>query len=156
MSLLIGDKLVVNMHYKLSDNDGNVIDSSEGREPLAYLHGAGNIIPGLENALVGKIEGDEVKVKVEPADGYGEVKPELVQVVDKSAFQGVDKLELGMNFDAQAPDGSTIRIVVTKIEDDKVTVDANHPLAGVTLNFDVKIVGVREASKEEIEHGHAH
>jgi FKBP-type peptidyl-prolyl cis-trans isomerase SlyD len=156
MSLLIGDNLVVSMHYTLTNNEGNVIDSSEGRDPLAYLHGAGNIIPGLEKALVGKVQGDEINVKVDPAEGYGEIKPELVQIVDKSAFQGVEKLEIGMNFDAQAPDGSMIRIIVTKIEGDSVTIDANHPLAGETLNFDVKIVGVREATKEEIDHGHVH
>lgn len=156
MSLLIGDNLVVSMHYTLTNSEGNVIDSSEGQKPLAYLHGAGNIIPGLEKALVGKVEGDEVKVQVEPAEGYGEIRSELVQIVDKSAFQGVEKLEIGMNFDAQAPDGSMIRIIVTKIEGDQVTIDANHPLAGEILNFDVKIVEVREATQEEIDHGHVH
>lgn len=156
MSLLIGDNLVVSMHYKLTDNDGNVIDSSEGAEPLAYLHGAGNIIPGLEKALVGKVEGDSLNVQIEPEEGYGEVMEELIQTVDKSMFQGVDKVEPGMGFESQAPDGSVHHIVVKEVEGDQVTIDGNHPLAGVHLNFDVEIVGVRVPSEEEISHGHAH
>jgi FKBP-type peptidyl-prolyl cis-trans isomerase SlyD len=156
MSLLIGDNLVVSMHYKLTDNEGNVLDSSEGSEPLTYLHGAGNIIPGLEKALVGKVEGDTQQVTVEPAEGYGEVMPELTQTVDKAAFQGVESVEVGMSFEAQTSDGSVQHIVVTKVDGNQVTVDANHPLAGVVLNFDVEIVSVREASKEEIAHGHVH
>jgi len=156
MSLLIGDKLVVTIHYKLTDNSGNVIDSSEGKDPLTYLHGAKNIIPGLEKPLVGKTQGAKLQVKVDPIDGYGEVKSELTTVVEKSLFQGVDTLEVGMTFEAAAPDGSKQQVVVKKIEEDKVTIDANHPLAGVTLNFDVEVVGVREATQEELSHGHVH
>lgn len=153
---MIGDNSVVSMHYKLTDNDGNVIDSSEGMEPLTYLHGAGNIIPGLEKALVGKVEKDELTVKVQPAEGYGEILQELVETVPKVAFQGVETIEPGMSFEAQNPDGQMQRIVVKKVEGDMVTVDANHPLAGVELNFDVNIVSVREATEEEISHGHVH
>ena len=156
MSLSIGNNLVVSMHYKLTDNDGEVLDSSEGSEPLAYLHGAGNIISGLEKALVGKVEGDSLQVKVEPAEGYGEVMPELIQPVDIAAFQGVETVEVGMGFEAEGPDGSIQSIVVKKVEGDEVTIDANHPLAGVVLNFDVQIVDVREASEEEIAHNHVH
>lgn len=156
MSLLIGENLVVSMHYKLTDEEGTVLDSSEGSKPLAYLHGAGNIISGLEKALIGKVEGDSLKVKVEPAEAYGEVKQELIQTIDKSAFQGVETVEVGMQFNAQTPDGTMLPIMVKEVEDDKVTIDANHPLAGKTLNFDVEIVGVREATKEEVEHGHVH
>ena len=156
MSLLIGENLVVSMHYKLTDDDGNVLDSSEGAEPLAYLHGSGSIIPGLEKAMVGKVEGDSLKVKVEPADGYGDVNPEFIQAVNKSAFDGVDAIEPGMAFEAQAPDGSVQRILVKEVNGDEVTIDANHPLAGFVLNFDVKVVGVREATEEEVSHGHAH
>ena len=156
MSLLIGDNLVVSMHYKLTDNDGNVLDSSEGAEPLTYLHGSGNIIPGLEKELVGKVEGDTHQVKVEPEEGYGEINPELIQTVDKAAFQGVESVEVGMSFEAQASDGSVQHIVVKSIEGEVVTIDANHPLAGTTLNFDVQIVSVREATEEEIDHGHVH
>lgn len=156
MSLLIGDKSVVNMHYKLTDNDGTVIDSSEGATPLAYLHGAGNIIPGLEKALVGKTEGDKLQVKVEPKEGYGEINTDLIKIIEKKAFEGVDKIEVGMAFEAKAPDGSTQNIIVKKVEGDDITIDTNHPLAGITLNFDIQIVSVREATKEELDHGHTH
>ena len=156
MSLSIGDNLAVSMHYKLTDNEGNVLDSSEGAEPLDYLHGAGNLIPGLEKALAGKVEGDSVQVKVEPAEAYGEIMPELIEIVQKTAFQGVDSIEAGMAFEAQGPDGAMQHVVVKKVEGDEVTVDANHPLAGVVLNFDVTIISVREATEEEVAHGHTH
>jgi len=156
MSLLIDNNLVVSMHYKLTDDDGNVLDSSEGASPLTYLHGAGNIIPGLEKALNGKSEGEKLKVTVQPADGYGEANQELIQVVPKSAFQGVDKIEVGMAFEARQQDGSAQRIVVQKVEGDEVTIDANHDLAGKVLHFDVNIVSIRKATPEEIDHGHVH
>lgn len=156
MSLLIGDNLIVSMHYSLTDASGEVLDSSEGSDPLNYLHGAGNIIPGLEQALVGKVEGDSLQVQVEPADGYGELNPELIQVVDRAAFQGVEAVDVGMAFEAQGPDGAAQRIVVTAVEGDQVTVDANHPLAGQQLNFDVQVVAVRAATDEEVAHGHVH
>jgi FKBP-type peptidyl-prolyl cis-trans isomerase SlyD len=156
MSLLIGDNLVVSMHYTLKDDDGNVLDSSEGYEPLSYLHGARNIIPGLEKALTGKTEGDAMLVKVEPADGYGEVIQDLIQTVEREAFEGTEALEPGMVFEANAPDGSVQNISVIKVDGDEITIDANHPLAGVTLNFDVKIIGVRAATEEEVSHGHPH
>jgi FKBP-type peptidyl-prolyl cis-trans isomerase SlyD len=156
MTLLIGENSVVSMHYTLKDTDGNVIDSSAGAEPLTYLHGAGNIIPGLEKALVGKTLGDSMDVTVEPAEGYGEMVPDLIQVIDKSAFQDVEAIEPDMEFQAQAPDGSLRRIVVRAVEGDEVTIDGNHPLAGMDLHFAVEITAVREATPEEIEHGHAH
>lgn len=156
MSLLIGDNLVVSMHYKLTDDDGNVLDSSEGSEALTYLHGAGNIIPGLEKALVGKVEKDSVQVRVEAADAYGEVVPELIDTIDKAAFKGVEVVEAGMAFEAKDPNGTLQRIVVKKVEGEEVTIDANHPLAGVALTFDVEIVSIREATEEEIAHGHVH
>ncbi len=156
MSLLIGDKLVVSMHYKLTDNDGNVIDTSEGKDPLNYLHGAGNIIPGLEKELVGKVAGDSLSVIVQPEEGYGVVHQELIQTVDRTAFQGVDTIEPGMSFQGQSDEGAVQQIVVTAVEGDQVTIDANHPLAGIVLNFDVDVVSVREATEDEIEHGHVH
>lgn len=156
MSLLIGDNLVVSMHYKLTDNDGNVLDSSEDSEPLGYLHGAGNIIPGLENALVGKVEGDSLQVKVDPAEGYGEVIHNLIQTVERAAFEGVDSVEVDMTFEAQGPDGAVQNIVVKEVNGDEITIDANHPLAGIELNFDIEIIGVREATEDETAHGHAH
>jgi FKBP-type peptidyl-prolyl cis-trans isomerase SlyD len=155
MSLLIGDNLVVSMHYRLTDDDGNELDSSDGYEPMSYLHGAGNIIPGLENALTGKAEGDSLVVKVEPAEGYGEIIQELIQTAEREEFQDAESLEAGMVFEANAPDGSIQRIMVVKVEGNEITIDANHPLAGVTLNFDVKIVGVRKATAEEITNGYA-
>jgi len=156
MSLPIGENLVVSIHYTLTDGEGKVLDSSEGAEPLAYLHGKGNIIPGLENSLVGKEAGDSLHVKVEPSQGYGEVNPEMVQVFEREIFQGVETIEVGMTFEAEAPDGSLQSLTVTKVEGDDITVDANHPLAGVELNFDIQIVDVREATPEELAHGHAH
>ncbi|MDH3279718.1 MAG: peptidylprolyl isomerase [Gammaproteobacteria bacterium] len=154
--MLIGDNVVVSMHYKLTDDDGNVLDSSEDSEPLAYLHGAGNMIPGLEKAMVGKVEGDALQVRIEPAEGYGEVMPDLIRTIERAAFQGIESVEVGMAFEAEAPDGSVQRIVVKEAVGEEITIDANHPLAGVPLNFDVEIVGVREATEEEIAHGHVH
>lgn len=156
MSLLIGDKLVVTIHYKLTDNSGEVIDSSEGAEPLAYLHGAGNIIPGLENALVGKTAGATLQVAVAPEDGYGEIHPQLIETVPREAFEGIDTIEPGMAFEAQGSDGQARRIVVKEVSGDEIIIDGNHPLAGVELNFDVEVVSVRDASEEEIAHGHVH
>jgi FKBP-type peptidyl-prolyl cis-trans isomerase SlyD len=156
MATPIGENQVVSMHYTLTDDSGKVLDSSDGSEPLNYLHGAGNIIPGLEQALVGQVQGDSLKVTVEPADGYGETDPGLVQVVDRAAFQGVETVDVGMTFEARGPDGHVQRIVVTSVDGDRVTVDANHPLAGQQLHFDVQIIGVRAATPEELEHGHVH
>lgn len=148
---------VVSMHYTLKDQEGNVIDSSEGQEPLTYLHGAGNIIPGLEQALTGKAVGDQLQVKVEPKDAYGDVNPELVQKVSIQMFEGVDDLAPGMVFQVQADENMPPqRIVIQSVEGEEVTVDGNHPLAGVQLHFDVGIVSMREASETELEHGHVH
>ena len=156
MSLLIGDNSVVRMHYTLTNPEGEVLDSSSGSDPLAYLHGAGNIIPGLERELTGKVAGDTLTVVVAPEDGYGDVQQELFQVVPREAFQGIDTIEPGMNFQAQGEGGQVQSIVVAEVDGDEVTVDANHPLAGVQLHFDVEIVEVREASAEELAHGHVH
>ncbi len=151
----IAEKSVVSIHYTLTNAEGNVLDSSEGQDPLAYLHGASNIIPGLENALVGKSVGDSLKVTVEPEEGYGPVRDELVQDVDRSAFSGIDSIEIGMQFMAQTPWGEQ-PVTVVKVEGDNITLDGNHPLAGQTLTFDVEVVEVRAATDEEVEHGHAH
>jgi FKBP-type peptidyl-prolyl cis-trans isomerase SlyD len=151
----IAKDTVVSIDYTLKDDDGSVLDSSEGKQPLSYLHGSGNIIPGLEQALEGKAPGDELNVRVEPADAYGERREELQQAVPKNLFEGVDELQPGMQFQAQG-DGGTQIVTVVDVEDDQVTVDANHPMAGVALNFDVKVVDVRDATDEEREHGHAH
>ncbi|MBO6753563.1 MULTISPECIES: peptidylprolyl isomerase [Spongiibacter] len=152
----IANDCVVAFHYTLTDDNGVELDSSQGGEPLAYLHGHGGIIPGLERELEGKVAGDALKVTVQPADAYGEVNPELVQAVPRDAFQGVDQIEVGMQFQAQGAGGQVQLVVVKTVDDENVTVDANHPLAGQTLHFDVNIADVREASAEEIEHGHVH
>ena len=143
---------VVTIDYTLTGNDGEVIDTSEGREPLAYLHGHGNIIPGLEKALEGKGEGEEVKVQVEPEEGYGPRRDELIQQVSMEAFAGIDEVEPGMKFNAESAQGPLV-VKVTEVEGDKVTIDANHDLAGQQLNFDVTVREIREASPEELEQG---
>ncbi|MBP9045180.1 MAG: peptidylprolyl isomerase, partial [Moraxellaceae bacterium] len=154
-NMQIAKDLVASIEYTLTDAAGAVIDSSVGNEPLAYLHGAGNIIPGLENALEGKKAGDSLTVTVAPEDGYGEKNDGLIQVVPKDMFQGVDNIEAGMQFHAQTDHGMQV-ITVAAVEGDNITVDGNHPLAGQTLKFDVKIIEVRAASEEELEHGHVH
>jgi len=151
----IKENLVVEMHYTLKDDAGNVIDSSEGSAPMPYLHGHGNIIPGLENALTGKAVGDKVEVTVAPEDGYGERVEAMVQEVPKEAFQGVEDLQVGMRFQAET-EGGPVPVVITDVSEETVTVDGNHPLAGVTLNFSVSIENIREASEEELAHGHVH
>ncbi len=156
MSLLVGDNSVVSIHYTLTSDAGEVIDSSEGAEPLRYLHGAGNIIPGLERALVGKATGSSMQVSIAPEDGYGEPQPELVQQIPVSAFEGVDAIEPGMAFQAEDAQGNARRVVVRSVDDDQVVIDGNHPLAGVQLNFDVQVVDVRDATPDEIAHGHVH
>ena len=150
----IQNNSAVSFHYTLTDDDGIRIDSSEGQEPLGYLHGAGNIIPGLEKALEGKTIGDSLTVAVTAAEGYGEVQKELIQEVPKEAFQGIDTIEVGMQFEAQTGQGGTVPVTVIDVTDDLVTVDGNHPLAGKNLNFDVSIEDVREATEEEIAQGH--
>ncbi|AQZ94690.1 peptidylprolyl isomerase [Halopseudomonas phragmitis] len=146
----------VSIDYTLTNDAGEVLDSSAGGAPLVYLHGAGNIIPGLEKALDGKQAGDELKVSVEPEEAYGEFSAELVAVLGRHMFEGVDELEVGMQFHASGPDGSMQIVTITALEGDEVTVDGNHPLAGQRLTFEVKVVSVRDASDDEIAHGHIH
>ncbi|MAD45825.1 MAG: peptidylprolyl isomerase [Oceanospirillaceae bacterium] len=154
--MTIAQQKVVSIHYKVVDVDsGETIDSSEGKEPMTYLHGAQNIIPGLEKALEGKSVGDELEVTIAPEDAYGEYSDERVQQVPMEAFQGVEKVEPGMAFTAQTEQGP-INLVVTEVDEAVVTVDANHPLAGKSLQFSVKVDSVRDASEEELSHGHVH
>ena len=152
----ISEKCVVAFHYKLTNSEGEQLDSSEGQDPLKYLHGASNIVPGLEKELEGKKAGDALKVEVQPDEGYGQVNPQLVQKVPHSAFEGAPEIKAGMQFQAQGPDGQVQLITVKEVSKDEVTVDGNHPLAGQVLHFDVTVEEVREASEEELEHGHAH
>jgi FKBP-type peptidyl-prolyl cis-trans isomerase SlyD len=152
--MIVEKDRVVSIDYTLRDNSGNLIDSSEGSDPLEYLHGNGNIIPGLEKALAGKKAGDQLTCSIAAADAYGERDDSLIFKVNKSEFEGAD-IEVGMQFEAHGEEGAQI-VTVVGIEGEEVTIDANHPLAGETLNFDVKIVDVREATSEELEHGHVH
>ena len=146
---------VVTISYTVRDEGGDVLDTSEGREPLSFIHGKGNVIRGLENSLAGKARGDSLKVTIPPADAYGEKDGTKVLVLNRNQFEGVDDLELGMQFRTQT-EGAPQLVTITSIEEDKVTVDANHPLAGMTLNFDVTVVSVRDATPEELSHGHIH
>ncbi|MFP4069821.1 MAG: peptidylprolyl isomerase [Verrucomicrobiota bacterium] len=151
----IKEGTVVAMDYALKDDEGTLIDQSQPGQPLAYLHGHRNIIPGLEAALEGKSAGDSVDVRVDPANGYGEKNPALEQVVPRDRFQGVEDLQPGMQFQANTDQGP-ISVRVTDVEGDEVTVDGNHPLAGKHLNFSVTVQEVREATEEEKAHGHIH
>ena len=154
--MLIANQHVVAIDYTLSNDAGEVIDSSAGAEPLVYLHGAGNIIAGLEKALAGKAVGDELDVSIEPEEAYGEYSAELITNLGREMFEGVDELEVGMQFHASAPDGGMQIVTIRDIDGDQVTIDGNHPLAGQQLNFKVKVVSVRAASEEELAHGHVH
>lgn len=151
----ISANTVVSIDYVLTDAAGAVLDRSTAGNPLAYLQGASNIIPGLERALEGKSVGESLQVEVAPADGYGDYDQDLVQVVSRELFEDVDAVEPGMRFQANS-DSGTLLVTVTDVSDDGVTVDGNHPLAGQTLTFDVTVAGVREATAEELAHGHVH
>ncbi|NEZ03462.1 peptidylprolyl isomerase [Wenzhouxiangella sp. XN201] len=148
----IANNTVVAIDYTLTGDDGQVIDTSEGREPLEYLHGHQNIIPGLEKAIEGKAEGEELEVAIPPEEGYGPYREDLIQDVPKEAFDGVDKVEPGMSFRAESNAGP-MTVTVKEVGDETVTVDGNHMLAGKVLNFKVAIKGVREATEEEISQG---
>lgn len=152
--MVIEKNRVVSIDYMLKDDQGAMIDRSEG-EPLVYLHGNDNIIPGLEKNLGGKKAGDKVNCVIAPADAYGEHDDEMVFAVSKKDFAEPDKIEIGMQFQTQEEGGMRV-VTVVGVDGDEVKIDANHPLAGKTLHFDVTIKEVREASAEELEHGHVH
>jgi len=148
---------VVTIHYTLKGDEGKVLDSSAGRAPLAYLHGHGNIVTGLETALAGQAVGDKIAVSVPPAEGYGErTGPGPQQVKKKEFGKDANKLTEGMPIRASASDGTEVTLWITKVEGSWVHVDTNHPLAGQTLHFDVEVVEIREATPEELAHGHVH
>jgi FKBP-type peptidyl-prolyl cis-trans isomerase SlyD len=152
----IEQNTVVSMHYTLSDDEGMVIDSSSGKEPLSFIFGTGTIIPGLEYALKGKIAGDSFTVTVPPEEGYGLYDEQRVVEVSRSQFQEGAEIEEGMQVEAGTEDGGAVMLVVTGVEGDQITLDGNHPLAGQNLNFQVTVEGVREATEEELSHGHVH
>jgi FKBP-type peptidyl-prolyl cis-trans isomerase SlyD len=146
---------VVSIHYTLRDDTGDVLDQSAADSPLAYLHGHGNLIPGLERELTGRNAGDKLQVKIPPADGYGEYNRALVQQVPRRALKGIPNLHVGLRLQAQTPQGPQ-PVTVTHLAGDMVTIDGNHPLAGKSLHFEVEITEVRDATAEELAHGHVH
>lgn len=151
----IAQGTVVSLHYSLSDQDGTFFDSTEGREPLSYLHGYGNIIPGLERELEGAEPGYTGRITVPPEEAYGERNPEAVFEVGNEQLPPDFEPKPGMVVQAQTPEG-VVQVTVDEVTDSGVVLDANHPLAGKTLNFDVEVADVREATEEEKQHGHVH
>jgi FKBP-type peptidyl-prolyl cis-trans isomerase SlyD len=146
---------VVTFHYTLRNSEGDVIDSSENGNPLSYIHGYGHIIKGLETKLEGRAVGDKFDAVIAPKDAYGEVNQQLIQVVPKSGFEGDDELQVGIQVEVETEQGSRIA-QVSKIEGKNVTLDLNHPLAGMQLFFKIELVGIRQATQEELDHGHVH
>lgn len=154
--MTIAENKVVTLEFTVKNAEsGELIETSEGSEPLVYLHGFNNLVPGLEAELAGKAVGDKYEVTVTPEEGYGVRDESLVQQVPKEAFQGIDNIEVGMAFTADGPQGPVV-VEVTAIEADLVTVDANHPLADVSLAFSGEVKEIRDASQEELDHGHVH
>lgn len=153
--MIIAKDSVVTIDYEVKSEDGQVIDSSKQSGPLPYLHGHQNIIPGLEEALEGKSKGESISVTVAPDKAYGAYNDALVQTVDKGTFEDPADIAEGIQFTADTPDG-TLLFTVTKVEGDSVTVDGNHPLAGMTLSFSANISDVRTATEDELSHGHVH
>ena len=151
----IAENTVASFHYILKTPEGDVLESSREAEPMAYLHGTGGIISGLEEEMVGKAVGDRFEATIPPEKAYGPHDPARVQQVPLEAFQGVDKVEPGMMFRATTEQGE-IPVVISAVEGETVVVDANHQMAGKTLVFDIEVTEVREATPQDLEHGHAH
>jgi FKBP-type peptidyl-prolyl cis-trans isomerase SlyD len=150
----IGKNSVVSIHYTLRDNEGHILDSSDGGAPLTYIQGIGNLIPGMEEGLEGRKVGEKLDIKVSPEKGYGVRNEGLIQQVPKSAFGG-QEVKTGMQFQAQSNEGAQV-VTVTEVGTDSVTIDGNHPLAGVELSFAVEVIDIRPATTEELDHGHVH
>jgi FKBP-type peptidyl-prolyl cis-trans isomerase SlyD len=153
---VIAEGKVVNLLYSLTNSKGEVLDRADSEAPFSYLHGAQQIVPGLETALEGLTIGDKKKVVVEPDEGYGIANPELKLTVSRAQFPSTVEVEIGMQFEAHTPDGQGVVFTVEGIEGDKIKIDGNHPLAGQVLHFDVEVLAMRDATDEEKEHGHAH
>jgi FKBP-type peptidyl-prolyl cis-trans isomerase SlyD len=151
----VADNMAVSIHYTLTNDEGEVLDSSIGDEALVYLQGGGNIISGLEKALHGKATGDKFNVRIPAEDAYGELMDEMVQVISREMFEGIDNIEVGMQFHADVSSGTGV-VTVVNIDGDDITIDGNHPLAGLALTFDVEVIEVRAATQEEMAHGHIH
>lgn len=151
----IAKNSVVSLHYTLKDDKNNELESSYKRDPIIYLHGTGSMIQGLEEALDGRATGEKFKVSVSADKAYGPHVPEMVQDVPKNQFPNPETLQVGMQFQAQSPQGPLVLTIIA-VDTDIVKVDGNHPLAGQTLHFDVEVTDIRTATAEEISHGHAH
>ncbi|NMP29974.1 peptidylprolyl isomerase [Thalassotalea sp. M1531] len=151
----ISNNSVIKLHYAVSDSEGTLIDSSYDNQPLAVIHGTGFLIPGLEKALEGKEAGEKFEVDVKAEDAYGERFDGYVQTVPKAVMQGIEDLEVGTQLRASTDEGEQT-VIVIDVTEDEITVDGNHPLAGIDLSFDVEILEVREATEEELAHGHVH
>jgi FKBP-type peptidyl-prolyl cis-trans isomerase SlyD len=149
--MTISKDTVVSIHYTLRDDNGNILDSSSGKDPLNYIHGNGNLIIGMEEGLEGKSTGDQFDLQIVPEKGYGIKNEKLIQQVPVKAF-GTQKVDLGMQFKTER--GQMVTVI--KVDKESVTVDGNHPLAGVSLNFEVEVINIRQATKDELEHGHVH
>ena len=152
----VSEQKVVTMNYEVADDQGQLIDRSEEGDPLAYIHGNGQLIPGLETALEGRGKGDKVAVDVPPEQGYGERDEEGVQTVARNQFDDSVEIEVGMQFEAQDDDEEHQIVTVVAVDGENITLDTNHPLAGKSLRFEVEILDVRDASAEELSHGHVH
>lgn len=151
----VADNMAVSIHYTLTNDEGEVLDSSIGDEALVYLHGMGNIISGLEKALHGKAVGDKFNVRLAPEDAYGEQHDDMIQVISREMFDGIDEVEVGMQFHADVSSGPGV-VTVVKVDGDEITIDGNHPMAGMALTFDVEVIDIRPATAEETSHGHIH
>ncbi|MGQ0287315.1 peptidylprolyl isomerase [Pasteurellaceae bacterium 22721_9_1] len=151
----VAKNVVVSIAYQVRTEDGVLVDEAPVNQPLEYLQGHNNLVIGLENALEGKAVGDKFEVRVKPEEGYGEYNENMVQRVPKEVFQGVDELEVGMRFIADT-DMGPLPVIITEVGESDVVVDGNHMLAGQELLFNVEVVATREATLEEIAHGHIH
>lgn len=151
----ITDNSVVSVHYTLSNDAGTILDQSTDDNPLIYLHGKGNIVPGLEKALTGQTTGTQLDITVAPDEGYGNREEYMVETVNRSMFEGLDEISVGKQFHAEGNTGPVV-VTVTKIDGDDITIDGNHPLAGENLNFTIEIIAIREATEDELAHGHIH
>lgn len=151
----ITDNSVVSIHYKLTNDNGTILDQSPEDNPLIYLHGKGNIVVGLEKTLTNKSIGDTFEVTVSPEEGYGIREEHMLETIDRSMFEGLDDISIGKQFHAEGNTGP-VTVTVTKIEGDNITIDGNHPLAGENLNFAIDVVAIREATADELAHGHIH
>jgi FKBP-type peptidyl-prolyl cis-trans isomerase SlyD len=153
---IIGDGKVVAIHFTLQLDSGKTVATTEGQDPMLYLHGQGNIVPGLEAELAGKTVGDKLAVVVAPKDAYGEAEPGAMHEVPRDAFPDDFELEPGVMFQTEDEDGEIMPLWVVSASKESVKITNNHPLAGQTLNFAVEVLSIREASAEEVEHGHPH